>query len=502
MSTKLRSFIKSALVLFILSALTAIFSYQSYKSDLRWIDSQAKDILALKKDKVLNFLELLEEDIQREVEVFKSLDHFDEDLYSIRAKEFTNRNKTVLAFNFLNSGFKLSHVYPYEKNKKALNIDFKNHPDPEIKNIFQKGVSRDSIVFTPPVKIIQGGTAVIFYAPVNFRQGSFGWLNIVIRVDHLFEKFIKKELHLKSKVEVKDFATKRVLYSSLENKDHSFSIFLVEEFLGRKIEFGIFLEKIHSEVKKNNFLMFLIIFIIIFLLCVFLYFNFDKNQMIKESLLNAQSERNILRIVFHDLSNPIMILDLGLKKMIKKQVFDEKLLGNLSLRVDQINDILFSLKSLESVSYINPRKNLTPINLKELVEDLFEIHSQKISDKGLSIDFQSEDLIHLNAEIPPSLLKNTVINNIFTNALNHSHPKSTISIKITKESLKVKNSSDLIPEEKLNDLNTFVPAKGAGLGHGFGFYIAKILSKKFGMLIKVSQDPSSQEVTTSLRFNN
>ncbi|MFT6604472.1 MAG: K+-sensing histidine kinase KdpD, partial [Bacteriovoracaceae bacterium] len=116
--------------------------------------------------------------------------------------------------------------------------------------------------------------------------------------------------------------------------------------------------------------------------------------------------------------------------------------------------------------------------------------------------FQSEDLIHLNAEIPPSLLKNTVINNIFTNALNHSHPKSTISIKITKESLKVKNSSDLIPEEKLNDLNTFVPAKGAGLGHGFGFYIAKILSKKFGMLIKVSQDPSSQEVTTSLRFNN
>ena len=67
------------------------------------------------------------------------------------------------------------------------------------------------------------------------------------------------------------------------------------------------------------------------------------------------------------------------------------------------------------------------------------------------------------------------------------------------------NKSTPIPASVLKDINEVKPTESrtqgiVGKGHGLGIFIAKILSRKFQLKLKISQDTKTNEVFTYLYF--
>ncbi|SHO54605.1 diguanylate cyclase [Vibrio quintilis] len=106
----------------------------------------------------------------------------------------------------------IRYVYPVEENKKAIGTDFRSIP--EQWEAVQKARQMEEVVVSGPVKLVQGGTAVIVRSPVFLdplkNQHYWGSVSIVVDIDKLFSflNFTDLASHFDIAVMGKDFTEK------------------------------------------------------------------------------------------------------------------------------------------------------------------------------------------------------------------------------------------------------------------------------------------------------
>lgn len=495
---------KTFLISLILSILSAVFVYESYKHDLNGIRSQAKDSATLQSEKVKIFLDDLKIKIGLWQKYFETWDRFSVRGYQDYARYFSLLTPSVANFNFTNKDYILAHVFPSTDGAMVLGKNLRKHPDKEIRKIILEGLSTSEITLTPPVEIYQGGRAIVFYAPIKFKKGEGGWLNIVIRTDKLLSEFLASKATLHTKFSISDKETGRFLLNGIQSNEKKHSVVIEQQFEGRMFIFesdiSFFTDRLFEKYKDFS----LYIFFILFLLGLSLYFYLAKIDEVQSSLVNAKSEKNLLRIMFHDLSNPLAVVQLYAYDLQEKNP-EEASFGKMLKRIKQMIEIISSIRHLDylnrDVSEIEKKK----INFKELFDDLLYINQDLVLTKRLKIEVENPKELVLMLRIPFELLKNEIINNLLSNAIKFAKVDTVIRIEVFENQIVIINKSIPISADVLDDLNLIRPTESRAVnhstkGHGLGFFIAKILSKKFSLGLSIAQDKVKEEVYTTLTY--
>ncbi len=497
-----RSLTNSTVIFLILAIISIWFVFSSYKNDKKNIEAQSNDIIVLQKERIFNHLSNILNMIQFMQTKFRTWEQFDNKKFDASAENFLMISPSTLAFNFINKNNIISRVFPLHKNRKVLGKDLTKHPDSEIQKIFKNGLDKDSIILTPPVDLWQGHRAIIFYAPVIFKDDTFGWLNILIQIDKTFENFLKVNAPLDSKISILDKESERFLYS-----EKSSNIVIAKKefrFHNRTLIFSNDLSYKISDLKDRHWRQISFILLLALLLSVTLYFYFKNNEKIIESYTSTKSEKNLLRILFHDLTNPLSIVQLYGLSLQERYPNDQEIPKQL-LKVQQMTEVITSIRHLDYLNREVKEVKSVKFDINEVFENLVLLNKDLINKKKLEVTIFNENNVVKDLNIPYELFKNEIVNNLFNNALKFSFTDREVLVEVTNDFIKITNHSLPISSKVLKDINELTPTESrsqgvVGKGHGLGFFIAKILAKKFEIRLSIEQDENKEEIYTTLYF--
>jgi signal transduction histidine kinase len=170
--------------------------------------------------------------------------------------------------------------------------------------------------------------------------------------------------------------------------------------------------------------------------------------------------------------------------------------------VSLINDFL-SVSKLEMGTFAS---NQEAVNLTEFVDSIVDEFSEKISQKGLTLN---------RVDNPPQLqvmtdsrLLHIIVSNLLSNASKYSNPNGTLEFSYTLEGtmleIVIKDDGIGIPENELERLfSKFFRATNAQVhqtqGTGLGLYVVKQSVEKLGGTIAVSsQENAGAQFTVKL----
>lgn len=82
-------------------------------------------------------------------------------------------------------GYKLTYIYPFKSNEKAIGVDFREVPQqwPQI----QQAIKTREGVLSGPVDLVQGGRGLIYRYPIFINGEYWGLLSTVINTDSFFK---------------------------------------------------------------------------------------------------------------------------------------------------------------------------------------------------------------------------------------------------------------------------------------------------------------------------
>lgn len=112
-------------------------------------------------------------------------DNFNQHSFELFAKNiYESKGQFVKSLSFM-TGSTITHVYPYEENKKILGIDLVNIGDQSDVVLF--GMHNEDNIITAPVDLIEGGVGLIIRVPVLIEEEYYGQVSIVFDYDKVFE---------------------------------------------------------------------------------------------------------------------------------------------------------------------------------------------------------------------------------------------------------------------------------------------------------------------------
>jgi len=223
-----------------------------------------------------------------------------------------------------------------------------------------------------------------------------------------------------------------------------------------------------------------------------------QNQQLLEKANYEQ--RELLHILTHDLMNSVGGASVILKAYQKGQFdldFTLKVIEEYLERGKEVIELNRQRISLAENKY---SIKLVPLNLKESIETSVRMLFFRYQEK--EIEIVTEILPHIMILAEPISLINSVFNNLLTNALKFSYPKSSVRIYATEHEDKVlmgiQDYGTGIPEKIMN--NIFNPAKSRSLpgtlketGTGFGMPLVKDFMESYGGGIEISSRPNSEK---------
>lgn len=218
------------------------------------------------------------------------------------------------------------------------------------------------------------------------------------------------------------------------------------------------------------------------------------NQEIQES-----NDRNsfLLKILNHDLANPIIVLDLYTKKLSQDNF--EEIKTKLRKSLKTVVDILNSARTIDKfhISEIE----LEDIKLKEVVSETLPELEELFSEKKINFLLDIPD--DTRVKISKNIFSNQILKNLLTNACKFSIPNSNVSIIYKDNNLIVRDTGIGIPEDLIGTLfdyksNNSQTGTMGEKGTGFGLPIVKDCCDKMNIQISVTSNEKGTDFT--LRF--
>ena len=185
----------------------------------------------------------------------------------------------------------------------------------------------------------------------------------------------------------------------------------------------------------------------------------------------------------HELNTPITALSMSVSRAIKKEVYDEKILKNISISTKQLFDIYTALSYL---SFEQEKHNEGLLDVSEVLYKSIEYYRELSESKRIKINVASEPF---EFEIDEAKLA-MLFGNLINNAIKYSDPDSNIEIVFKEGVFSIQDFGIGIEKDKLSKIYERYnrETEYAG-GFGVGLSIVQKISYEYGLILEVESEP-------------
>ena len=230
--------------------------------------------------------------------------------------------------------------------------------------------------------------------------------------------------------------------------------------------------------------------------------SFEKMRQILEEtnkeLWKMIEERRLVQAsVAHDLRNPISIIE-GYTEYLQTNLQNDNLskdkileitsnINKTAKRLERYTDSIRTINALEDIEV-----NRKEISTRKFIEDVKSDLKQMTKSKGIGLDLELEKLFKEKIKIDSYIIYR-ILENIINNAIRYSKEKINLSFNIQENYLIISIVDDGIgfSEDVLKERNNLIiPTASDGKHCGLGLIISRILCKKHGGKLELSNDIS------------
>ena len=246
----------------------------------------------------------------------------------------------------------------------------------------------------------------------------------------------------------------------------------------------------------------------IFVTAISFFFSLLTDRALENLLKQKEGVENLLRVIVHDISNPLTILEGKLSVVSRKHNLEEKELKQLNASMNILHDIISSVRMLMLKNISLDSKDFEIIDVYEAVKNSSQFFRESAEEKGVQL------ITELKSESPKikgniGILQNQIINNLLTNAIKFSEEGSKVKIAVSalgaNTVVEIIDSGVGMEEEKLKNLFEIKSGKSTkGVrgekGTGFGLTIAKSFIDLFGGSINVTSSTEKGKSGTTFQL--
>lgn len=219
----------------------------------------------------------------------------------------------------------------------------------------------------------------------------------------------------------------------------------------------------------------------IFVVMVIISFMLSKLFMrpIHEKIMQIEQ---FIQDISHELNTPITALKMSSKRALQKQVYDEKILTNISISTKQLYSIY---QSLAYLNFSAPKQSSQLLDLKPILLQTVEYYAELTRAKNITIKTDIDES-HLNAVDSRVEL---LFSNLISNAIKYSMPNTTITVILKEKFFSVEDEGVGIAKDKLQEIfKSYVRGSNIAGGFGIGLSIVKQICDEFGIEIEVKSE--------------
>ena len=209
--------------------------------------------------------------------------------------------------------------------------------------------------------------------------------------------------------------------------------------------------------------------------------------------------QNLLRVVTHDIANPLTIIQGNIQILLSSLKKGKELALNKFEKIQRasrsIADILEHVRQMQALESGKLMIKLEEVNINDVMKDELFIFKDKLEQKKLELILEDSGLDNLRIMAEKVSFTNQVLSNIISNAIKFSaeNGKIIVSAKgsdVNNVVLKIEDNGIGIPKKLLKDI--FMPNKkttrigtSGEVGTGFGMPLVKSYIEKYGGKIEV-----------------
>ncbi|WP_457747112.1 sensor histidine kinase [Sulfurimonas sp.] len=210
------------------------------------------------------------------------------------------------------------------------------------------------------------------------------------------------------------------------------------------------------------------------------FISFILSKLFLKPLHNRMMQiESFIQDVSHELNTPITALKMSASRALKKEVYDKKILTNISISTKQLESIY---KSLTFLNFKQKQEEAQKINFKSVVENVLLYYKELTDAKGIEIKKNLQDVELVMIESRAELL----VSNLLSNAIKYSMPETAITLKLREDFFSIEDEGVGIKEQKLQEIFEMYKRESqiAG-GFGVGLSIVKQICDANNMHIDV-----------------
>ena len=198
--------------------------------------------------------------------------------------------------------------------------------------------------------------------------------------------------------------------------------------------------------------------------------------------LRIKQIESFLQDVSHELNTPITALKMSASRAIKKEVYDKKILTNISISTKQLETIYNSLTYL---NFSDKKEPASEVDLQDIVVRVVKYYEELSSAKGIEVITQLEQKKITIVESRAELL----LSNLLSNAIKYSMPETKISIILKPDFLLIKDEGVGIAQDKLDEIfKLYSRESNIAGGFGVGLSIVKQICDEYKITLEVKSE--------------
>lgn len=224
---------------------------------------------------------------------------------------------------------------------------------------------------------------------------------------------------------------------------------------------------------------------------------------------------NLLKVLLHDISNPLLAMKFYLNNINAKAlpVEEEAKLSKVKKSQLAISEVLGKVREIYTHKWSKNKLILSPLSLEDCFDELAFLFSTTLEEKNISLVFQNKLDPGTKVLSDRTSLIHSVLSNLISNAIKFSSANSEVAVVAKEErgsiAIEVTDKGPGIPDDiiqKISDDKGRV-SSSAGTsgetGQGFGLTIAKSFVDSYGGEIEIESRPQTlypEEHGTSIRI--
>ncbi len=232
-----------------------------------------------------------------------------------------------------------------------------------------------------------------------------------------------------------------------------------------------------SQLKLNVIVVMIVVLAVMMVLAWALsrFFMLPVHQKIKQI-------EDFVHDTAHELNTPITALSMSVSRALKKRVYDEKILTNISISTKQLFDIYTTLSYLSFESKVHP---CAEVDVESVLQKSVAYYKELSESKKILINLKSDTLYFAIDEVKLEMLFGNLINN----AIKYSMPNSEIDITLKEGVFMIQDYGIGIEKEKLPRIyKRYNRETDYAGGFGVGLNIVQKISEEYKIKINVTSE--------------